>query len=166
MKVSSRLQKNCCLKSLQEKFSIGKNKRIEKISRVWEEVRKRKKIHLEVLLCKLIRLILLYLLLSVACNSNLSLEENYWDHNCVIHTEDFRGSHDHLYSDLHSHHNGSYLSNKIVFVGLFHCMQTAFYSNLYPWESLHRNCLSHKSSRRYSDCHLHSYLAGGHTKCQ
>ena len=109
---------------------------------------------------------MLYLLLSVACNSNLSLEENYWDHNCVIHTEDFRGSHDHLNSDLHSHHNGSYLSNKIVFVGLFHCMQTAFYSNLYPWESLHRNCLSHKSSRRYSDCHLHSYLAGGHTNCQ
>ena len=26
MKVSSRLQKNCCLKSVQEKFNIGENR--------------------------------------------------------------------------------------------------------------------------------------------
>ena len=45
MKVSSRLQKNCCLKSVQEKFNIGENrnnrKKLAKFRKRLEEEKKR-----------------------------------------------------------------------------------------------------------------------------
>ena len=52
----SGLQKNCCLKSVQEKFDFVENKRIEKSAKFEKRLEEEKKIHLEPLLCKLIRL--------------------------------------------------------------------------------------------------------------
>ena len=48
---------NCCLKSVQEKFNIGENKKKQKKSAKFEKrlEEEGKKIHLELLLCKLIK---------------------------------------------------------------------------------------------------------------
>ena len=49
-------KRNCCLKSVQEKFNIGENKKKQKKSAKFEKrLEEEEKGHLEVLLCKLIK---------------------------------------------------------------------------------------------------------------